>query len=114
MDSQLSFVTNQYRTVDKQDTGLKAKFSNARIVNIQTNLDLNGALRRLDEELAAGGVTRAFEVAVEQIYLPDDFIGGPPSFNVYSPADGLNGETLTVFEVGDVNLSTGVSVLRMR
>lgn len=114
MDSQLSFVTNQYRTADKTDTAIKAKFSNARIVSIQTNLDLNGALRRLDEELTAGGVTRAFEISVEKIYLPDDFIGGPPSFNVYSPADGLNGEKLTAFEVGDVNLSTGVTVLRVR
>lgn len=114
MESQLSFVTNKYRTAEKVDTGVKAKFSNARIVSIQTNLDAIGAARRLDEELTAGGTTRVFEISVEKVYLPDDFIVGPPSFAIYSPADGLNGEKFTAFEVADVNLQTGVTTLRVR
>jgi len=114
MDSQLAFVTNSYRTLEKSNLDTKAKFSNARILNIVTNLDMAGALRRVDEELAAGDTTRVFELEIEKLYLPDDFIGAPPSFNIYSPADGLNGETFTAFEVANVDLNTGISVLRVR
>lgn len=114
MDNRLAFVTHEYRTDDKSDLTIRAKYpNNARIVSLQTNLDSMGALRRLNEEMALGGGTRAFELKLEQIFIPDDFIGGPPSFAIYSPADNLNGDVLTAFAVS-TDLQTGVSTLKVR
>lgn len=114
MDSQLAFVTNALRFAEQSNPSIKSQFPNARIVNIETNLDLSGAMRRLTEELDAGDTTRVFELTLEKVFIPDDFEGGPPSFALYSPADGLNGEVFVVFEVSDVNLQTGVTTLKVR
>jgi hypothetical protein len=115
MDSQLAFVTNPLRYVDKDDDSLHAKYaSTARIVSLETNLDEAGALRRLDEELVALGTTRVFEITVQKLYMPDDFAVAPPRFAIYSPLDGLDGQTLTAFEISEVNPVTGTSTLKVR
>lgn len=115
MTNLLAFVTNPYRVVDDINSDVRAKFTeNARIVNLTTNLDESGALRRLREELEAGDTTRVFELTIEKLFLPDDFIGSPPRFAIYSPADNLNGEVFTAFEVSSVNFLTGTSTLRVR
>lgn len=114
MDSLLAFVTNAYRTADNNRPTIKSQYPNARIVSLNTNLDVNGAIRRVQEELDAGDTTRVFELVLEKLLLPDDFVGGPPSFNLFSPADGLNGETFTAFEVSEVNLKLGTSTVRVR
>jgi hypothetical protein len=115
MDSQLAFVTNAYRVAEDTRPAIKSQYvSTARIVSFNTNLDVDGAIRRVQEELEAGDTTRVFELVLEQVLLPDNFIGGPPSFKLYSPADGLDGETFTAFEVSEVNLKLGTSTVRVR
>ena len=55
-----------------------------------------------------------FELTVQKLYMPDDFIDAPPHFAIYSAADGLNGEVFTGFEVSEVNPVTGTSTLKVR
>lgn len=115
MDSQLAFVTNALRFNDKENEDLHAKYAaSAWIITLETNLDLAGALRRIDEELAALGTTRVFELTVQKLYMPDDFAVAPPRFAIYSEPDGLNGEVFTAFEVSEVNPVTGTSTLKVR
>jgi len=114
MDSLLAFVTNAYRVADDTRSSIRSKFANARIYNVNTNLDEAGAIRRVEEELEAGDTTRVFEIVLEKLFLPDDFIGAPPRFALYSPADGLDGEEFTAFEVAEVNFVTGTSTVRVR
>lgn len=112
--NRVAFVTTEYRTLEQSAPSVTG-FENARVISLNTNLTLAGAQIRLAEELAAGVLTRVFEVQVQQILLPDDFTQAPPSFRIYSERLNLNGEDVyRVFEVSDVNLKTGVSTLKVR
>lgn len=114
MESRLAFVTNEYRTLDRDDPSIRSKSQNARIITLTTYLDEAGAGRRATEELRALGRTRVFELVIEMIVLPDDFKDGPPRCAIYSPADGLNGEQFSMFEVASVSLTLGTSTVRVR
>lgn len=115
MSNLLAFLTSEFRYLDAKSEAIRAQYTTtAQGVVINTNLDEVGAQRRADEELAAGKTTRVFEITVEQLFLPDDFIGAPPRFAIYSPADNLDGEEFTAFEVASVNLTNGTSTLRVR
>lgn len=114
MSSLLAFITNPLRFVEVSAPDVRSKYSEtAKSIAIETNLDEAGALRRANEELAAGGTTRVFELTVEKLYLPDDFIEAPPRFAIYSPADNLDGEVFTAFEA-TVNFAAGTTTLKVR
>ncbi|MGS3059783.1 hypothetical protein, partial [Escherichia coli] len=75
---------NPYRVVEDTNPDVRAKFTdNARILNLETNLEEAGTIRRIQEELAACDATRVFEITVQQLFLPDDFLGAPPRFAIY-------------------------------
>jgi hypothetical protein len=115
MSNLLAFVTSEFRYVQVDNPSVRAQYtSTAQEIVIDTNLDEAGAIRRANEELAAGGTTRVFEITVQQLYLPDDFVEAPPRFALYSKADNLDGDVFTAFEVAGVDFTHGTSTLRVR
>jgi len=113
-DSRISFVTHEYRTLELPNNDILAKFpDNARIVSLDTNLDLAGATIRAAEELASGAAPRAMEVTVEHIFLPEDWKDGPPTFAIYSNRDNLFGQVFKAFDA-QIDLMRGTTTLKMR
>lgn len=113
MTSRVAFVLNEYRYTGDSRPAIRSQYRNARVRVLNTNLDLAGAVRRVDEELAGGAATLVFEVTVQHIFLPDDFAGAPPQFAIYSPDDGLTGEVFRAMDAR-VDLLTGRTTLQVR
>jgi len=113
MENRTAFVTHEYRTVEESNPAIRAKFGNAKVISLDSNLSLGGASVRALEILADGASTRAFEVTVQQIFLPDDFKDGPPRVAIYSPLDGLDGDEFKTFDC-QTSLKFGTTVLKVR
>lgn len=84
-----AFVQDEYRYEVAKNDDIKAKQSQARVIEIDTNLDLEAAKRFADEILSEQGpLAQAYSFTFQgvDIISPSDFDGSPPTYRCNFPS----------------------------
>jgi len=113
MTSRNAFVTREYRTITEERLAVRSSHPDtARIVNLDTNLDLVGArIRALEEaDSPSGGM---YEITIEALLFQDGMIAAPARYKVYSKPDNLDGEEFRAF-AANLDLVNGTTVVKVR
>lgn len=113
-----TLVVKEYRYAEAPapTTGaaIRAKFDNAKLIEIDTNLDQAGA-QALANEIAAttSNFVRTFSVPFEDALYPEDFTGGAPRYFLDFPrhaSAGPNAHTVVSATIDYFNDLTTVKV----
>lgn len=109
-----AFVTNEYRYVTPTPAyAVQARNASAQEIVVETQVDAASASSLASSYLGESSQPRVFEIEMEGILTPADFIGGPPAYVLNAVRYATDGRTLKVVSAS-VNEMANTTLVRVR